>query len=563
MAERRSTNKRNQSRRRNQRAATDALRLILALILVAVAVVVVIFVKKELGTGFSGGRESSEASAEETEESSGETASEDAEQPGFNRDEEGRLYYLDEDGERLSDTWLSEDEKLYYIDAEGFVQTDDMSSDGMEFEFSEEGEVTSIEYDEHYRPAEQEEEDKEYYSLVKTPRIWVYLDQEERLGSFFLIRYRRTTENTSNALGGDNHQYCSPYGMQIDEEYIYYLPLSSSPEPEDQYINGNLYRMEPGAAARELVAEDVEGYKVLEGDIYYQSGGRIYYTRNAGEDTTLPDFSQVEDFYVDISSGDKAYLCTVDGRRVTLQSKEFKAGNFRYELSAEGEILSVADKSSVNTGGYTYTVEADDAFGTPLSRVVRTSDETGKKEIISSEFEGRCGDLHYDFDSGNIFAEYTDTSGKSRILKITKDGDVDYLLDDGGDAKLELYALQDNNAICRAEGADSVSFISLRLRATVPLALAVEPVEEGEESSEVIDINGSGSSGSGSGLQNVEAPTAQSTDSPVSEGPVSEKPVDTVSGPGAGLPAGGNVPQGELENLSPGAGSVVGGAPPG
>ena len=275
------------------------------------------------------------------------------------------------------------------------------------------------------------------------------------------------------------------------------------------------------------------------------------------------DFSQVEDFYVDISSGDKAYLCTEDGRRVTLQSEEFKAGNFRYELSAGGEILSVADKSSVNTGGYTYTVEADDAFGTPLSRVVRTSDETGKKEIISSEFEGRCGDLHYDFDSGNIFAEYTDTSGKSRILKITKDGDVDYLLDDGGDAKLELYALQDNNAICRAEGADSVSFISLRLRATVPLALAVEPVEEGEESSEVIDINGSGSSGSGSGLQNVEAPTAQSTDSPVSEGPVSEKPVDTVSGPGAGLPAGGNVPQGELENLSPGAGSVVGGAPPG
>ena len=541
---------------------TDALRLLLALILIAAAVFVVLFVRNELGSGLGFLHGTEKETEESTEESSSEAEPEE-EAEGFNRDEEGRLYYLGEDGDRISDTWLSLEEKLYYLDEEGFAQTEPMSFEGMEYTFSEEGEVTSIEYDEYYRPAEQEEEDKEYYSVVKTPRIWVYLDQEERLGSFFLIRYRRTTENTSNALGGDNHQYCSPYGMQIDENYIYYLPLSSSPEPEDQYINGNLYRMEPGAVVRELVAEDVEGYKVLEGDIYYQSGGRIYYTRHAGEDTTLPDFSQVEDFYVDISSGDKAYLCTEDGRRVTLQSEEFKAGNFRYELSAEGEILSVADKSSVNTGGYTYTVEADDAFGTPLSRVVRISDETGKKEIISSEFEGRCGDLHYDFDSGNIFAEYTDTSGKSRILKITKDGDVDYLLDDGGDAKLELYALQDNNAICRAEGADSVSFISLRLRATVPLALAVEPVEEGEESSEVIDINGSGSSGSGSGLQNVEAPTAQSTDSPVSEGPVSEKPVDTVSGPGAGLPAGGNVPQGELENLSPGAGSVVGGAPPG
>ena len=283
-------------------------------------------------------------------------------------------------------------------------------------------------------------------------------------------------------------------------------------------------------------------------------------TRNAGEDTTVPDFSEVEDFRVDISSGDKAFLYTDDGRLVAMASEEFKAGNFRYELSADGEILSVKEKTTVNTGGYTYSIEEDEAFGKSISRVARTSDADGKKEIISAEFDGSCGNVHYDFDSGYMYAEYTDGEGKSRILKISKDGDVDYLLDDGGDAKLKLYALQDNRAVCRAESSDgSVSFVELRLRASVPMALAVEP-EELEAIDEPVDIGESGEAADPEeptqqatepteGLQNIEAPTSLSKDTPVAP-----------QGPGAGLSA----PSGEgsdITSLGPGGSAV--GAPPG
>lgn len=545
MADRRNTNGRRQSRKRRQRAMTDALRLLLALILIAAAVFVVLFVRNELGSGLGFLHGTEKETEESTEESSSEAEPEE-EAEGFNRDEEGRLYYLGEDGDRISDTWLSLEEKLYYLDEEGFAQTEPMSFEGMEYTFSEEGEVLSIKYDAGFRPDDEDTEEG-YYSLIRDRRIWVYLDTEEKNGSFYLIKYRRTTEDTAYDLGGGNRQYTSPYSMQIDGNYIYYLPITDREEPEDVYTNGNLYRIQAGAEQRELIAEDVEGYRVVDGDIYYQSGGRLRLTDHSREDTTVPDFSEVEDFRVDISAGDRAYLYTEDGRPVTQSSEEFKAGNFRYELASDGEILSVAEKTTVNTGGYTYSIEGDDAFGSAISRVVRTSDADGKKEIISSEFDGSCGNLHYDFDSGCMLAEYTDNSGKSRIIKITKDGDVDYLLDDGGgDGKLLLYAIQDHDAICLKEGSSGErTFVSLRIRASVPMALAVEPMEAGDDG-EVIDIGSTtASSGETEELENVQAPTASSGGGTVVEGPGAG-----ISAPGAGL-----IPPGDA--AGPGVSSVI------
>ena len=554
MANRRNTNRR-QSRHKRQRAMTDAVKLLLAFLLIIVAAAVVIFVRGELGGIDPFGRKESAETQESTEESdNGESESLEP-KPGFNTDAEGRLYYLDETGERLSETWLSLDSSLYYIDTEGYVQTEDLSYEGMDFEFDEKGAVSSISYDPYFSPAGDDEDG--YFSSVRDRRLVVYLDEDEMSGSFFLIRYRRTTDDTDYDLGGDNKQYTSPYSMQIDGNYIYYLPWTDREQDGDGYLNRNLYRIEPGATVRELVAEDVEGYRVVDGDIYYQKNGRIFMTRHAGEDTTVPDFSAVEDFYVDIEAGDKAYLYTADGRPVTLVSDEFKAGNFRYELGADGEILSVKEKSSVSTGGYTYTIEEDSAFGTAVSRVVRTEEATGKKEIISSEFDGSCKNLHYDFDTGYMYAEYTDKAGNSRILKISKDGDVDYLLDDGGAAKLTLYALQDNNAVCRAEAGDgSISFVELRLRASVPMALSVEPEEltEGEgpveiESSEA-ETNAPVTEPT-TELQNIEAPTTSLKDTPVAP-----------QGPGAGLTSPGEGSS-NIQSLGPGLGSVVSEGPPG
>ena len=77
---------------------TDALKLILALMLIAAAVIVVVFVKNELGSGLGFWRGTEESTESESSDESESAITETEEEvPGFNRDPEGRLSYLDEE----------------------------------------------------------------------------------------------------------------------------------------------------------------------------------------------------------------------------------------------------------------------------------------------------------------------------------------------------------------------------------------------------------------------------------------------------------------------------------
>ncbi len=152
----------------------------------------------------------------------------------------------------------------------------------------------------------------------------------------------------------------------------------------------------------------------------------------------------------------------------------------------------------MSIGGYVYTVEKDKLFGKNVSRVIRT-DSSGKKEIISSEFSGNVQNLHYDFDSKCIFAEYSENDVINRIIRIDLSGDVDYLEDQGlNGGQIQLIALQDNKAVVKEQVGDLVNYYALRTRATVPLALSVEPltIEEditpSSDSSEIVIPNGPG-----------------------------------------------------------------------
>lgn len=493
------------SRRRRQRHTTqagDALKLILAILLIAAAAIVVVFVYDQIRGAANGSVETAStegAASESASEADIVIGGEEATEPGLHVEgaagagasdtelkqaKAENLYYIKKDGEQAKEEWIAAADALYYFGADGYATSGTYQEPGMIYTFGANGQLQKIRYNPAYKPDAQSV-NKDYESLVQTKTLWAYLLMDRSYGSYYALMYKRTTEPTPHQLGGEkNPQYAGPYSMQIDGNYIYYLLSTDTPKKGEEETNKTLYRMRPGDEKRQIVARDVEGYKVLDGTVYYYADGSLQQTTSFSEDSTVnPPLNDADSYEVDISSGNAAYLLDSYGDPVTGEDEALKAGNFTYKLGADGEILSVREKTSVNKSGYTFSIEAGKLFGKQVSRVLRENG-SGEKEVISSEFEGSTGNLHYDFDTGYMFAEYTDGSGNSRILRISLDGDVDYLADStevsaGSGETLTLYALQDGAAIVKAEQAGT--FLSLRETAVVPLAVGIDPIPAEED----------------------------------------------------------------------------------
>lgn len=394
----------------------------------------------------------------------------------------------------LANSFLDLNGNLYYFDQEGHACTNDCQEGAFIFSYDDDGILKEINYDEGYDGDEDESGRDDYAGLITTKALWVYVDEENKLGSYSELMYKKTTESLSHSLGGAAVQYASPYAYSIADGTVFYLAVpaekSNSVSGESgasvsagsvtELIEGKLYAMKPGADSRYIAGEHVLGFKVLEdrdGDpvVYYYDGENIVRTDSFEKDEDLILFTEDAEYVVNIDEGDRAYLTLAGGQKVTLQSDDFKAGNFRYALAADGEILKVAEKTTVSTGGYTYSVQSGESFGETKSRVIR-KDNNGTEEVISSEFSGITYNLHYDFDSYRIIAEYKGNDGTNGLLSISKDGDVEFLEDSATDSsRVVLYGIQDSKAICkRTENGEDV-FFSVRLGATVPLAVAVDP----------------------------------------------------------------------------------------
>ncbi len=394
----------------------------------------------------------------------------------------------------LANSFLDLNGNLYYFDQEGHACTNDCQEGAFIFNYDDDGILKEINYDEGYDGDEDESGRDDYAGLITTKALWVYVDEENKLGSYSELMYKKTTESLSHSLGGAAVQYASPYAYSIADGTVFYLAVpaekSNSVSGESgasvsagsvtELIEGKLYAMKPGSDSRYIAGEHVLGFKVLEdrdGDpvVYYYDGENVVRTDSFEKDEELILFTEDAEYVVNIDEGDRAYLTLAGGQRVTLQSDDFKAGNFRYALAADGEILKVAEKTTVSTGGYTYSVQSGESFGETKSRVIR-KDNNGTEEVISSEFSGITYNLHYDFDSYRIIAEYKGNDGTNGLLSISKDGDVEFLEDSAtNSSRVVLYGIQDSKAICkRTENGEDV-FYSVRLGATVPLAVAVDP----------------------------------------------------------------------------------------
>ena len=534
-------------RRRKQKKSSftgDIFRFIMAIIMIVIAVFVVAFVAGKVRGILGSMKETPEGPTRESQ-SELEISNEPTEAgEGFYQDEEGntRWHISEEEGD-AEDLWIPEGEALYYFNDKGIMQTGVKGMEGMIYTFSQSGKLEKISYNPDYTP-DPSTVLKDYPSLAKSKKLWAFLG-EGTLGEFRALMYKKTTEAMAHQLGGDkNPQYTSPYSMQIDGDYIYFLPLSDKEElsSEEEELNGTLFRMKPGDEVRQIVAEDVEGYKVLDGSIWYYSKGSLHKTETARDDSrkNKPKKSSGEEvYYVEVRDG-AASLLDEYGDPVTSESGEVKGRGFTYYLNSDGTIRGVNQKTTVNTGGYTYYAEGDTAFGSRISRIMR-KDADGRAEIISAEFPGKVGNFRYDYNTGNMVAEYTDGNGVGGVIIISKSGDVDRVADESaGTGSLTILALQEGEALCMKEGSGGQSFVSLDLQSASPLAVGVDPIPEGE--AVISDDPGESAAAT---VAPTRAPETVATEGPGTDQPVSPQPTAPeegveIGGPGiSGVEVGG------------------------
>jgi len=309
-------------------------------------------------------------------------------------------------------------------------------------------------------------------------------------------------------------------------------------------INGTLYRMKPGDDKRQIVVDDVDGYRVAVNPngvvcIWYSKGGSLGRcgTANCRIDESVINFTEDMEYKTSIQ-GDKIYLQTVSGYPVAKEFDSFTTGGFTYKIAGDGEILSVAKNEETELGGYTYQILTDQAFG-KVRNVVTRKDKDGRTEIISDEFEGECRNIFANPGDGKLYAEFTYLDNSPHILVITSDGDVDMLMDTGlGAEAIEIYAFGKDSVIVKNTFTDgTVKFEEISVKETTPIALGIEPVDitdmkpgtEAESTASSVEALGPGYAGSsvgkapdGSNYNNgpgsLPTPTAEIPEQPVTIG---------------------------------------------
>lgn len=175
------------------------------------------------------------------------------------------------------------------------------------------GYLKNIEPDPNYVP---EDTGEDMDSFIRTNAFWCYLDSEDT-GLFKTILYKKTVDNKVKPLGNEkNPEKATKNSLRAYGDYVYYLPKvaeskRSSLSEEEKERCDVLVRMIPGQNTKEIIAENVDGYLVLDETIYYAQEGKIH-TTTSGTETELSEGG----YQVKIE-GDACYLVNALGKPVT------------------------------------------------------------------------------------------------------------------------------------------------------------------------------------------------------------------------------------------------------
>ena len=395
------------------------------------------------------------------------------EEIGWNETDRGWKYLLKKN-EYAQNQWLNIDGYLYYFGDKGYMVTGELKQEGQIFTLHDtKGYLQNIQRDWNFVP---ESTGENLDSLVKTNAFWCFLQEQEEGNNspFRVIQYRKAVENKIKVLGNaSNPERTTKDSMKAYGDYLYFLPKVEESQlsflDQNEYALCNkLFRMIPGSNKKELVADNVDGYLVVDNMIFYAQGGKIY-TASSGTEYTTGD-----DRYSVIIENDACYLVDEDGKPAVSETGDsITLGDRMYKIQSDGRIMSVERAQPVIDGKIFYLsgsgnhsavsiknqeggkliikepygvqsycivdkeiyfsayVDKDER-GQWYSQIFKSSLEGENKQKVSDQFPGSIEVMYYYEDEGEIYGEYYPdfwNQAYGEVVAITLSGSI-YKIED-------------------------------------------------------------------------------------------------------------------------------------
>ena len=486
-------NQMNRQRKKKESAVKMIFLILIAVLVMTAAIYVVVGVFGKISSDY---KELDFSKAEET--THIEIDTDEGPKAGWYETDEGWRYYLDEKN-FVTDAWKEIGGYLYHFGEDGFMITGEWKQEGQVFTFHDtKGYLKKIGTDLDYVP---ESTGENLDSLVRTNAFWCFLKDVEGTGLFKTIMYRRTVENKIMVLGGESApERTTKNSMRAYGDYVYFLPkvkesqLSRLSEAEKGICN-KLFRMMPGRNTKELIAENVEGYLVLDDIIYYSQGGKILSATSGTEMATgearysvvIKDDScylvdemgnpAVAESGNSVNVGDRIYRIEEDGLIKYVKRGQLTIDGKTYYLGGSGTNTSVNVKQDGRDTGIikeTYGVQSycivdnqiyyssyveKTASGEWYSQIFKTDMDGQNKQAVSERFPGVMQNMYYYEDEGQIYGEYHPVIWKQAYgvaSIISRDGNI-YRINDSsartgkhvdGNDMLEIVMARDGKVIC-------------------------------------------------------------------------------------------------------------------
>ena len=318
--------------------------MIAAIIFMIMAISVVVIVFGKIHSDYEK-LDMTKASEQKTLEIPAVETEKETDQTGWEETEDGWKYKTNEKT-YASDQWLEIKGFLYHFDDKGIMATGQWKGGGQIFTCHDvKGYLKNIEPDPDYVP---EDTGENLDSFVRTNAFWCYLDSEDT-GLFKTILYKKTVDNKVKPLGNEkNPEKATKNSLRAYGDYVYYLPKvaenrKSSLSEEEKGLCDVLVRMIPGQNTKEIIAENVDGYLVLDETIYYAQDGKIY-TATSGTETELSESG----YQVKID-GNACYLVNSFGKAVNGKESTGIAIEDRvYKIDENGKISSKQSSGTEN-----------------------------------------------------------------------------------------------------------------------------------------------------------------------------------------------------------------------
>ena len=446
-------------RKKNDSPVQTVFLILVAIVVMAAAIYVVVGIVGKIRSDYQ------RLESNTREESTMETIEiEEEESLGWNETDEGWIYLVDEET-RAADQWMEIDGFLYSFDENGIMRTGEWKNEGQIYTLHDtKGYLKEIQTDLNYVPADTGED---LDSLVRTNAFWCYLDSEDT-GLFKTILYRRTVENKVMPLGDEESpERTTRYSMRTYGDYVYYLPkVSESSLPElsdsDRELCDVLVRMIPGQKTKEIIAENVDGYLVLDETIYYSQNGEIYSVKSG---TEVPVGASQ---YLVTLKNEMLYIEDALGNAVSAKGGSVAVEDRRYTIADDGQIEDIelireaygVQSFCIVDNKIYYSAYVDNTSeGEWYSRIYSADLDGGQKEAISGLFAGAIGNMYYFEGDGSIYGEYHPAIWKQAygtIVSIGRDGSLRRIQDESartgrsasGNDVLKLAAVQDGKIYC-------------------------------------------------------------------------------------------------------------------